>query len=306
MNAEKLTSVVPEAVRQLLEQRSTYREWLSRLDEVGGKYRSEVAERVRVDYEARLDGVGEELAEHRHDLAASLERRRGRLDELTEAFERHSAELEEAELRFQVGEFDDATWEETREKLAESIEGVEGELDEARSAVGELERVLGELGGGDGPEGAMDPDRARARAAAKEPPAVVAREAAEATDSSGAGEKATADAAPDAGMPAEVEASDETDAGEPAETDVEAEVDDAAEVGDAAEADVAAEADDADVTADAEVAAQVGSAAERTADAPDGGSEDYLDELEFLESLSLDDPDSFDAVSRMLEDEEDR
>ena len=30
---------------------------------------------------------------------------------------------------------------------------------------------------------------------------------------------------------------------------------------------------------------------------------DFLDELEFLESLSLDDPESFDAVSRMLEEE---
>jgi hypothetical protein len=31
--------------------------------------------------------------------------------------------------------------------------------------------------------------------------------------------------------------------------------------------------------------------------------DDFLDELEFLESLSLDDPESFDAVSRMLEEE---
>ncbi|HSM09202.1 MAG TPA: hypothetical protein VLA33_09325 [Gemmatimonadota bacterium] len=288
MNAEKLTSVVPEAVRQLLEQRSTYREWLSRLDEVGGKYRTEVAERVRVDYEARLDGVGEKLAEHRHDLAASLERRRARLDELTEAFERHSAELEEAELRFQVGEFDDATWEETREKLAESVEGIEGELDEARSAVGELERVLGELGGGNGSGGSAAPDRTRAMAPAA---------AAEASDTSGAGEGVAADAAPDAGVSARVEARDE--AAEADESTGADEVVVAAEVAEVAEA-------EADVTADAEVAAQVGSATERTSDAPDGGSEDYLDELEFLESLSLDDPDSFDAVSRMLEDEEDR
>lgn len=301
MNAEKLTNVVPEAVRQLLEKRSTYREWLSRLDEVGGKYRSEVAERVRVDYEARLDGVGEELAEHRHDLAASLERRRARLDELTEAFERHSAELEEAELRFQVGEFDDATWEETREKLAESIEGIEGELDEARSAVGELERVLGELGGGNGSEGSAAPDRARTKApaAAADPPAATeVREAVEATETSGAGEGDAAEAAPDAGVKAQVEARDEA-------TEVD-EADEADEAAEAAEAAEVAEAEEADVTADAEVAARVASSTERTSDAPDGASEDYLDELEFLESLSLDDPDSFDAVSRMLEDEEDR
>lgn len=287
MNTEELTSVVPEAVRQLLEQRSTYREWLSRLDEVGGKYRSEVAERVRVDYEARLDGVGEELAEHRHELAASLERRRARLDELTEAFERHSAELEEAELRFQVGEFDDATWEETRAKLAESIEDIEGELDEARSAVGELERVLGELGSGGEAHGAHS-QRARAKA-----PAAAAGAATEAADSV------------NAEVSAQEEASVEDDAEDPVTAEVDAKVEDASST--AEETDASDEAqEEADVTADAEVTASVGSATERTSDASDGGSEDYLDELEFLESLSLDDPDSFDAVSRMLEDEEDR
>ena len=34
-----------------------------------------------------------------------------------------------------------------------------------------------------------------------------------------------------------------------------------------------------------------------------GDGDEFLDELEFLESLSLDDPESFDAVSRMLEEE---
>lgn len=278
MNEDKLTSVVPEAVRELLEQRSTYREWLSRLDEVGDEYRSEVAERVRADYQGRLDGVGEELAGHRHELVASLERRRGRLDELSEAFERHSAELEEAELRFQVGEFDDTAWEETRANLAESLEEIEGELGEARSAVDELERVLGELGSGS--ETMRDPARAEPSAAG-------------ADETTGPAEAAE---------PAEpAEASPEEKAEPPAAGK-------AKETPEAADVEAAEEsADAADVPADAEVAASVGSgAADRPTDGPDGGGEDYLDELEFLESLSLDDPDSFDAVSRMLDDEEDR
>lgn len=291
MSEQKSTSVVPEAVRQLLEQRSTYREWLSRLDEVGGKYRSEVAERVRVDYEARLEGVGEELAEHRHELVSSLERRRDRLDELSGAFERHSAELEEAELRFQVGEYDDATWEDARAKLEESIEEIEGELGEARSAVGELERVLGELGSESGVGVARESGRARTPAAAP-----AASETADVAETS---------ATPAADVASEVDVSADSGVGGTAY--------DAADTA-AADADVAARGEDAphdtgdeaDVTAEAEVAASVGSASERTTDSADGGSEDYLDELEFLESLSLDDPDSFDAVSRMLEDEEDR
>jgi len=43
---------------------------------------------------------------------------------------------------------------------------------------------------------------------------------------------------------------------------------------------------------------------EATKGAGSDSEDEFLDELEFLESLSLDDADSFDAVSRMLEDEE--
>jgi hypothetical protein len=294
MNEQKQTSVVPEAVRQLLEQRSTYREWLSRLDEVGGKYRSEVAERVRLDYEARREGVGAELAEHRHELVSSLERRRARLDELSDAFDRHSAELEEAELRFQVGEFDDAKWEETRETLAESIEQIEGELGDARSAVDELERVLGELGSGNGAEASRESSRASTPA----PEAAGAAEAAEGADppEAEAAEPPRARPSPQAAVPVDaVEATNGDDDAERADAKVAAQGRDSPD----------SAREGAEVRADAEVAASVGSATDRTADGPDG-PEDYLDELEFLESLSLDDPDSFDAVSRMLDDEEDR
>ena len=55
-----------------------------------------------------------------------------------------------------------------------------------------------------------------------------------------------------------------------------------------------------------EETADVGAVAAAPERAGKGESDDYLDELEFLESLSLDDPDTFDAVSRMLDDEEDR
>ena len=265
MSEPKPTTVVPEAVRQLLEQRGTYREWLSRLDEVGGKYRTAVAERVRDDYRARLEAVGEQLTEHRHELVASLERRRERLDELSAAFERHSAELEEAELRFQVGEFDDTTWEETRAGQTEKLGAIDGELGEARAAVGELERVLGELGGGltaaDDAEAARRSHRQVAAPGGKaESPvrAVTAEEPPRIKRAEAENEEVEARAATAIGAEAENGAKAAESSESPNPTAEEAE------------------------------------------------SEDYLDELEFLESLSLDDPDSFDAVSRMLEDEEDR
>jgi hypothetical protein len=49
------------------------------------------------------------------------------------------------------------------------------------------------------------------------------------------------------------------------------------------------------------VAASESGGAEESAG--ESGGDEFLDELEFLESLSLDDPESFDAVSKMLEEE---
>lgn len=261
MNEPEPTTVVPEAVRQLLERRSTFRNWLARLDEVGGKYRREVAERVRADYQTRLDEVAVELEEHRHELVSTLDQRRTRLDELSAATERRSVELEEAELRFQVGELDEATWEERRAELAEGLEEIESELAAARGAVEALETVLGELSTDDvtdvldraGVSWVAAPEHSEehasvAPAADREPGAddAVAHESPEVREVQSSA-LATKEAEPDTAVP------------EP----------------------------------------------EQSGAADDAESDDYLDELEFLESLSLDDPDSFDAVSRMLEDEED-
>lgn len=268
------SSVVPEGIRQLLERRQTYEEWLARLDDVGDQYRSEVAERVRSDYRARLSEVAGELEGHRHDLESALDERRGRLTELAEGFERRSAELEEAELRFKVGEFDETTWDDQRQELTTGLEEIETELDGARNAVDELEQVLHRLGD---------------------------------------------DAQPAQPMPVESLASAPREPTTDVAVEAEAEADEEFEV--EPEADAHAEDPDANADAEADVvplhvadedAAGSGAGEEEsdelaasTAKRGDAESDEYLDELEFLESLSLDDPDTFDAVSRMLDDEED-
>lgn len=287
------SNVVPEGVRELLEQRSTYRTWLERLDDVGGEYRPAVAERVRHDYEKRLSGVARELEGHRQELVSTTERRRGRLEELSAAFETRSAELEEAELRFQVGEFDDGTWEARRTELTEGLEEIEAELQDARNAVDELEQILDELE--EGTVTASQPSKV-APSSARPPLKAVdgglaGRPAVDDETASEDGVEPESDEAEQESVEAEHEATGAGDVGDVDEVD---ETASAAEVEDAAESTEEADAEDHPA-----VAESVPVAAEAEAD-------EYRDELEFLESLSLDDPDSFDAVSRMLEDEEDR
>lgn len=285
------SSVVPEGVRELLEQRSTYRNWLERLDDVGGEYRPAVAERVRHDYEERLAGVGRELEGHRQELVSTTEQRRSRLDELSRAFETRSAELEEAELRFQVGEFDDETWDERRTELTEGLEEIEVELEDARSAVSELEQILAELEGGSVRTG--EPLASAASAASSPRPSLKAVDGGLADGpavSDDEAEPEVAIEAEDVAVEGEDVAAEAEDVDEGDETAVTAEKEDVPEPSDEAE-DHAAMEEPVAVETEAEAEAE---------------PEEYRDELEFLESLSLDDPDSFDAVSRMLEDEEDR
>jgi hypothetical protein len=299
MNAkpDRKSSVVPDGIRSLLEKRATYQEWLERLGEVGAQYRSEVAERVRTDYETRLADVARDLEGHRSELEASLEQRRGRLNELATEFERRSAELEEAELRFQVGEYDEKTWEGRRTEHTENLEGSESGLVEARDAVDELERALGEIS-------MSQPAAARAAEPAKRDgplpgPGIPA---------------ASLFGTPEADMPA-WQRQDALAGGsgvqsedpnlEPSKPKVSADIaekltaDDTAEGGARANAGgvPAGEGDSAVVAAEPVV---------KHAASSEDESDEYKDELAFLESLSLDDTESFDAVSRLLEDEEDR
>jgi hypothetical protein len=266
--------VIPDAIRDLLEQRARFHDWLEKLDDLGGKYRPDVADRVREDYRSRLRSVEKELHGHRSELEGSLEEHRGRLEDLSRRHEDHAARLEEAELRFQVGEFEQAEWDERRAEADRALAEIGGELEKERAAVGELEGVLAEVAG-DGERAAskqVEPGAwtGPAPAAARvESSPEVAEETAEEP------EPAIAE-----GEPVEIEA-------------VEAA---ALELG-TESAEIAEEVEEAGE----EAIEEAEEAVEETPAA--GAEEDFLDELEFLESLSLDDPESFDAVSRMLEEE---
>jgi hypothetical protein len=257
MNAEQegRGMVIPEAIRSLLEQRAQYMAWLARLDDLGGQYRHEVASRVRADYSDRLTGVEDQLLGHRAELESSLSERQSRLAELEERHELCAAELEEVELRHQVGEFDADEWERRKAEHGEELEAVGEELGQEREAVAELGAVL-----------------------------VQVTAPAEAASTKHVEPGAWTEPA------AEVVAPSEEEAGATIESSV-VSSDQEAEPAEAGVSEENGEEPGEEILDDEE----------------SGGSGDgeFLDELEFLESLSLDDPESFDAVSKMLEEEGD-
>lgn len=272
--------VIPEAIQALLEKRTTFQDWLSRLDELGSDFRPEVAEKVRSDYEGRLTQVEGELEGHRAELESALAERSETADRIAGRHDAHRAELEETELRHAVGEFDEEEWERRRSEHQSEIDDLEADLTAHRSAVESLQTVLGELTGA-----------ATVAASVELEPPVVEELA------------AAVDEAPETVEVVEVEEesawmSQPFEDDEPGTEQEEAVEEEDADAG-FAEAKVA----DADTELAEETdVAERESEAEPILDEAEPG--EFKDELEFLESLSLDDADNFDAVSALLDEDD--
>lgn len=277
-------SVVPAEVRELIEESRTIQGWMDRLSSHAGDARPEVFERVQSDYQARLDGVTGKLARHRTDLVGRLDARRSEVESLRSDRDSHQAELEEARLRHAVGEFSDSRWEDRRSSIEESLGELDALLEVEEGAVSELSGIIDNIGEGGTP--------ATGVAAMAEAEIVVE------------GLEVDLESAIDA---EETEVEEEPDIEEEPEAEVEA----VAEAGpEEPESELEEEASEPEEEAEEPAVAS----AERPAATPpvDAGDDDadeepggeYLDELEFLESLSLDEADRFDAVSAMLDEEE--
>ncbi|MEE8447949.1 MAG: hypothetical protein V3S52_09890 [Gemmatimonadota bacterium] len=218
--------VIPKEIVRLLDRRATLGAWLAKLNELRGTVRPEVYEKVRGDYEERLRAQETELAAHRSDMEAALAERRARVLQLEAARDERAAELEEAELRFAVGEFKEGEYEKRKEQHDRTLAQLDAELEADRAALAKLDEVVGVLSrlGEETPGAETSPPAPDALPPVAEPPAPVDQE------------------------PEAVE--------EPPEK------------------------------------------------APAvAGDADYLDDLEFLESLSLDDATGFDAMSTLLDEE---
>jgi hypothetical protein len=118
----KPTTDTEATIEALLEQRSQFEEWILRLDTSGDKASPAVRERVRGDYEARLESVMEQLRGRSAAISEELERQHASQAQLDR--ERRSAEeaLAEAEVRHTVGEYTEDEWRRLSEQSRKNIE----------------------------------------------------------------------------------------------------------------------------------------------------------------------------------------
>jgi hypothetical protein len=127
------------SIEALLEQRSQYELWLSKLDSAANKAPDAVRKKVRADYEVRLRGVIERLRGHSATIAEELQRHQSSQRELDGRRREAEEELAEAEVRHTVGEFGDDEW----QRIAGESEHKLGGLREQLKTVGdEIARLV--------------------------------------------------------------------------------------------------------------------------------------------------------------------
>jgi len=130
-------------IQELLNERLKVLQWLDRLKAAPDDIPVDVRERVRLDYQTRLDDVARQLQGFTDELqAALLEHQHGR-DDLTAKREDASRRLAEAKLRHAVGEYEDRQWEKISREIGAELEEVSTKITSEEQEVSRLEDVLG-------------------------------------------------------------------------------------------------------------------------------------------------------------------
>lgn len=143
----KTTTDTEVTIEALLEHRSQYEEWILRLDTSADKASPAVRQRVRGDYEARLESVMEQLRGRSAAIAEELERQHASQAELDR--ERRSAEeaLAEAEVRHSVGEYSEEEWGRHSEQSNRGIEQLRTKLRAIGSEITRLTEIQALIAG---------------------------------------------------------------------------------------------------------------------------------------------------------------
>lgn len=129
------------AVEQLLSEGDALRGWLTRLAQAPSGVPDAVRERVRGDYQVRLDQITAGLRAHADVVSAKLDDdRREHADLLARATVAREG-LAEAELRYAVGEYDPDRHQEEQRRFSSDIESFDVALGAAAERIARLEEV---------------------------------------------------------------------------------------------------------------------------------------------------------------------
>ncbi len=146
----ELDSKVVRNLKEIKAKRDEILEWLDKLEQKKDSVKPDVYQRVKLDYTGRLEDVNRrasELVPLVENEVSALERRR---EELSESEEKYRSEMEELELRRELGELSDDEFKEKSAAVTAKLEELSSERSEIEAAVEELSSLLTDVKEGGG------------------------------------------------------------------------------------------------------------------------------------------------------------
>ncbi|HEX5817507.1 MAG TPA: hypothetical protein VFY20_01415 [Gemmatimonadales bacterium] len=128
-------------VDELLQQRQKYEQWLAKLDQAGTRAPESVRNKVRADYQARLEAVVAELGTHVESIEAALAGRRETVAGLDARRSDVEERLAEAEVRHAVGEYTDDEWSAVASEAQAVLDDLAGRLAGEQAEIARLNEV---------------------------------------------------------------------------------------------------------------------------------------------------------------------
>jgi hypothetical protein len=137
-----------DALRSLIAERQQYEQWITALDGRREGTPEHVFERVRGDYQSRLERVVGDIRGHAEELQLSISTLSSRLVEVAREEDTRREGLQEAELRAAVGEYEPEQWEQLRSDAERELARIAADRASLDNQLSELRAIqkLSEVG----------------------------------------------------------------------------------------------------------------------------------------------------------------
>jgi hypothetical protein len=130
-------------IEALLQERARFQQWLAKLDAAAGSAPAGVRQKVRADYEGRLQTVIDQLKSHAATIQEELDRFRRSQQDLDGRKVGAEEALAEAQVRYAVGEYSEDEWGRLSSDGTGTLETLQRELDQVESEIARLVEVQG-------------------------------------------------------------------------------------------------------------------------------------------------------------------
>ena len=166
---------VMKEVDKLLKDREKFEGWLARLESEKSASSKQAYDRVRGDYDKRLQEILGKLRTHAQALEQRISSLQNSLGELEGDHSDRKEKLDEARLRRSVGEFEDEKeWSKLEARLKSHLEETEGQLASTNKEIGRLKEIVAQVSVAEPaaaepePEPGPEPEQAKSPAAEPE------------------------------------------------------------------------------------------------------------------------------------------